>query len=105
MPATTLTNSVIEGEYRARTPRSGKLAAEAAQLFPGGVVHDSRYFKPYGPYVERAAGARKWDVDGNEYVDYSGGHGALLPGHHHPDVPPPMADPLARGPPFAPTHR
>ena len=29
----------------------------------------------------RAAGPRKWDVDGNEYVDYFGGHGALLLGH------------------------
>jgi glutamate-1-semialdehyde 2,1-aminomutase len=28
----------------------------------------------------------KWDVDGNEYVDYFGGHGALILGHGHPDV-------------------
>ena len=37
-------------------------------------------------YIERAQGARKWDVDGNEYVDYFGGHGALLLGHNHPVV-------------------
>jgi hypothetical protein len=42
--------------------------------------------KPYGIYVERAKGARKWDVDGSEYVDYFGGHGALLLGHNHPSV-------------------
>lgn len=104
MPDTTLTNSVIEGEYRARTPGSAKLAAEAAQLFPGGIVHDSRYLKPYGTYVERAAGARKWDVDGNEYVDYSGGHGALLLGHNHPEVARAIAQALARGTHFGANH-
>jgi len=31
-------------------------------------------------------GSRKWDVDGHEYVDYFGGHGALLLGHAHPAV-------------------
>jgi len=36
--------------------------------------------------VERASGSRKWDVDGNEYVDYLGGHGALILGHNHPAV-------------------
>ena len=34
----------------------------------------------------RAKGPRKWDVDGNEYVDYFGGHGAMLLGHSHPAV-------------------
>ena len=104
MPDSTPTNSVIEGEYRARTPRSAKLAAEAAELFPGGIVHDSRYFKPYGPYVERAAGPRKWDVDGNEYVDYAGGHGALLLGHNHPDVARAIAEALGRGTHFGANH-
>jgi glutamate-1-semialdehyde 2,1-aminomutase len=42
--------------------------------------------RPYPLYVERAAGSRKWDVDGNEYVDYFGGHGALILGHCHPAV-------------------
>src|SRR5204863_9259959 len=41
---------------------------------------------PYPIYVARAAGPRKWDVDGNEYVDYFGGHGALLFGHCHAPV-------------------
>ncbi len=45
-----------------------------------------RYLEPHPPYVERAAGSRKWDADGNEYVDYFGGHGALLLGHNHPAV-------------------
>ena len=40
----------------------------------------------YSIHVAKAKGARKWDVDGNEYVDYFGGHGAMLLGHSHPAV-------------------
>ena len=31
-------------------------------------------------------GSRMWDVDGNEYIDYVGGAGALILGHSHPSV-------------------
>ena len=86
MPDTNLTNSKIVAAYRERTPGSASLAAKAQELLPSGIAHDARFMKPYGIYVERAKGARKWDVDGNEYVDYFGGHGALLLGHNHPSV-------------------
>lgn len=81
-----LSNSGIVQAYRAKTPSSAALAAEAEALLPSGIVHDARYLEPYGIYVARAEGSRKWDRDGNEYVDYTGGHGALLLGHGHPDV-------------------
>jgi glutamate-1-semialdehyde 2,1-aminomutase len=73
-------------EYNSRTRRSRELAQEACASFPGGIVHDARFFRPHPIYAERAAGSRKWDVDGNEYVDYVGGHGAMLLGHAHPRV-------------------
>ena len=81
-----LSNSKIVANYREKTPSSERLAGEARALFPSGITHDSRYLQPYGIYVTRGQGARKWDADGNEYVDYFGGHGALLLGHNHPDV-------------------
>ena len=81
-----LSNSRIIAAYREKTPSSERLAAEAKGMFPSGVTHDSRHIDPYGIYVERAQGARKWDVDGNEYIDYFGGHGALILGHNHPEV-------------------
>lgn len=80
------TNSQIVAAYREKTPQSALLAKQAGTVFPSGIVHDSRHTLPYGIYVKRAAGARKWDADDNEYVDYYGGHGALLLGHSHPDV-------------------
>ena len=82
----TLTNSKIVAAYRERTPKSASLATKAQELLPSGIAHDARYMKPYGIYVDHAKGPRKWDVDGNEYVDYFGGHGALLLGHNHPSV-------------------
>ena len=81
-----LTNSRIETEYRARTTGSAKLYGEARQVIPAGLTHDSRTLLPYPIYAARGAGPRKWDVDGNGYVDYFGGHGALLLGHAHPAV-------------------
>lgn len=81
-----LTNSKVESAYRERTRRSAQLYAEACKVIPAGLTHDSRTLLPYPVYAARAAGARKWDADGNEYVDYFGGHGALLLGHAHPAV-------------------
>ena len=82
----TRTNSKIEAEYRARTRRSAELYEQACKVLPAGLTHDSRTLLPYPIYAARASGPRKWDVDGNEYVDYFGGHGALLLGHGHPAV-------------------
>lgn len=92
-----LENSRIIAEYRRRTPTSARLAEEARQVFPSGVTHDGRFLQPYPIFVERAAGSHKWDVDGNEYVDYAGGHGALLLGHNHPQVVAAVREQLARG--------
>jgi len=86
MPDDFLSNSAIVAAYREKTPESARLAKAARQLFPSGVTHDVRFLKPYGIYVERAQGAHKWDADGNEYVDYVGGHGAMLLGHSHPKI-------------------
>ena len=82
----TRTNSRIEAEYRGRTRRSAELYARARKVIPAGLTHDSRTLLPYPIYAARASGPRKWDVDGNEYVDYFGGHGALLLGHGHAAV-------------------
>src|SRR5204863_9000675 len=82
----TRTNSKIEAEYRGRTRRSAELYEQACKVIPAGLTHDSRTLLPYPIYAARAKGPRKWDVDGNEYVDYFGGHGAMLLGHSHPAV-------------------
>ena len=60
------TNSPIIAAFVAHTPGSAEAYAEARTHFPGGVTHDTRFVRPHPIAVARAAGARKWDVDGNE---------------------------------------
>ncbi len=84
--ATARTNSKVEAEFRKRTTKSAALYERARKVIPAGLTHDSRTLLPYPIYAARASGPRKWDVDGNSYVDFFGGHGALLLGHGNPDV-------------------
>jgi glutamate-1-semialdehyde 2,1-aminomutase len=105
MNAAVATERDLEAAYRAKTPGSEALADQARVLFPSGVTHDSRHLIPYGIYVDRAEGSRKWDVDGNEYVDYAGGHGALLLGHCRPEVMAAAHAALEKGTHFGANHR
>lgn len=91
----------IERAYRDATPGSAALAQQAAPLMPSGITHDSRHIAPYGLFMSHAEGAHKWDVDGNRYIDYFGGHGALLLGHNHPDVTAAARAQLGKGTHFA----
>ncbi|MBM3532781.1 MAG: aminotransferase class III-fold pyridoxal phosphate-dependent enzyme [Alphaproteobacteria bacterium] len=103
-PAQWLSNSLIVSRYREKTPGSERLSKQASDLFPSGLTHDSRYLEPYALYVEKAQGAHKWDVDGNEYVDYFGGHGALLLGHNHPEVTKAVQEQIAKGSHYGASH-
>src|SRR5436190_1465174 len=68
----------------AKRSRSDALFAEALNYIPGGVNSPVRAFRAVGGepfFVERAAGAHIWDVDGNEYIDYVGTWGPAILGH------------------------
>jgi glutamate-1-semialdehyde 2,1-aminomutase len=70
--------------YKDQRPKAVALYGEAKGVLAGGVGHDVRH-NPVAPmYIEYARGSRKWDVDGNEYIDYGMGNAALLLGHSHP---------------------
>jgi len=99
-----LSNSPIDARYLEKTPGSADLAAQAETIFPSGIVHDGRFFEPYGIYVDHAKGARKWDVDGNEYIDYFGGHGALILGHNPPEMVAAVTGALQDGTHFGANH-
>ena len=89
--------TTILEEYIARHPGSAQRYAEATRIFPGGVTHDNRYAQPFPLYLTHGSGPHKWDVDGNEYIDYVSGHGALLLGHSHPAVVAAVAEQITRG--------
>lgn len=90
--------------YLRATPGSAALAAAADKVLPGGVVTDTRAFDPYGIYVTRAEGTRKWDVDGNQYVDFFGGHGANILGHSPPVLVDAVREAIPRGVQYAANH-
>src|SRR5258706_764533 len=96
--------SKILATYLARTAGAAALNRKAGGLLPGGIVHDSRRMSPYGIYGDRAQGSHKWDIDGNEYVDYYGGHGSLLLGHQHPQVLAAIQKQLGKGMHLAASH-
>jgi len=69
--------------------RSQALFAEALRHLPGGVNSPVRAFRAVGGepfFVDRAAGARVWDVDGHACVDYVGTWGPAILGHAHPRI-------------------
>jgi glutamate-1-semialdehyde 2,1-aminomutase len=91
-----------------RTTRSAQLFAEAKALIPGGVNSPVRAFRGVGGtprFLDRGAGARVWDVDGNEYIDYVLSWGPLILGHAHPAIVEAIQSQAARGTSFgAPTE-
>jgi glutamate-1-semialdehyde 2,1-aminomutase len=87
----------------ASTSRSAELMARAELLFPGGVNSPVRAFRAVGGVprvIERASGARLWDVDGNELIDYIGSWGPMILGHAHPAVLAALMEAAARGTSF-----
>jgi glutamate-1-semialdehyde 2,1-aminomutase len=71
------------------TTKSNELFAEAQEHMPGGVNSPVRAFKSVGRdplYIKSAKGAKMFDVDGNEFIDYIGSWGPMILGHAHERV-------------------
>jgi len=88
--------------------RSEAAFAAARQVIPGGVNSPVRAFRSVGStplFIDRGAGSRVWDIDGNEYLDYVLSWGPLILGHAHPEVVEATTAALQRGTSFgAPTE-
>lgn len=87
--------------------RSAALYRRALKVLPGGVNSPVRAMRAIGReplFVERAAGAELFDVDGNRYVDYVCSWGPLIHGHAHPEILAAVTSAAGRGTSFgAPT--
>jgi glutamate-1-semialdehyde 2,1-aminomutase len=78
-----------EAELRLRYPRSRQLYERARRVIPGGIHLSGKAlvdFETTPSYFERGRGARLYDVDGHEYVDYLMAFGAQLLGYAQPEV-------------------
>ncbi|MCC7496352.1 MAG: glutamate-1-semialdehyde 2,1-aminomutase [Bryobacterales bacterium] len=89
--------------------RSQSLLERAERYIPGGVNSPVRAFRSVGgtpPFIARGAGARLFDVDGNEYIDYVLSWGPLILGHRAAPVAEALREALECGTSFgAPTER
>src|SRR5437588_532044 len=80
--------------------RSSQLFRAAQKRIPGGVNSPVRAFRHVGAdpfFIERAQGAKIWDIDGNEYLDYVGSWGPAILGHAPKVVVDAVRDAAARG--------
>ncbi|OLS27050.1 MAG: Glutamate-1-semialdehyde 2,1-aminomutase [Candidatus Heimdallarchaeota archaeon LC_3] len=65
------------------------LLDRAKKVMPGGVSSPVRAFKAVGGFpkiIKKASGAKIYDIDGNEFIDYCMSFGPLIAGHAHPKI-------------------
>ncbi len=76
----------IEEVYRRRTPRSKKIIKNGENYVPGGDMRISVWFEPYPTVMSKGDGCRLYDVDGNDYLDFSNNWTSMILGNNHPKV-------------------
>src|SRR3954470_2717602 len=69
-----------------RTRRSGEYFERAKRVMPAGVPSQFQRNDPWPTYLTRGQGAKVWDVDGNEYLDFHNGFGVMCVGHANPTI-------------------
>lgn len=84
-------------DYKAKTARSRQLYEEALRVMPGGNSRSTIFFDPYPFYIARGEGARIWDADGAERLDFNGNYTSLILGHANPSVVKAIQDAAGRG--------
>jgi len=65
---------------------SKKLFLRAKKVIPSGINSPVRLYDPYPFFVKKANGSVIWDVEGNRYLDFCNGYGALLLGHRRKEI-------------------
>lgn len=76
-----MTSAAVQG---GKFDTSRELLRRASESLACGVSSPFRAKAPVPLYFRDARGARLWDVDGNEYIDYALAWGPLILGHCHP---------------------
>jgi glutamate-1-semialdehyde 2,1-aminomutase len=84
-----------------RTGWSSEMYERARRSMAGGVPSSYQVREPWPIYLKEGRGAKVWDVDGNEYIDFHNGFGSMVQGHAHPAIVKAVQDRVARGTHFA----
>ncbi|HEX6287062.1 MAG TPA: aspartate aminotransferase family protein [Acidimicrobiia bacterium] len=102
--ASTVLDELIQEEeatFVERSPKAAEYAARANRILPGGVTSSWQISRPRPIWIEEGSGSRVRDVDGNEFIDYHGGYGAMLAGHAHPAIVAAVTERVRKGTHFA----
>ncbi len=87
----------LEPKHRASIEYREKVREHVA----GGVASSWQAAPPHAIFIDRGEGNRIWDLDGNEYIDYHLGYGAMVVGHAHPAIVDAIRRQAGRGTHFA----
>ena len=79
-------NQNVADVYRQRTPKSMQVIDNACKYVPDGDMRISIWFEPYPTVMDRGDSCRLYDVDGNEYLDFSNNWTSMVLGNNHPKV-------------------
>jgi glutamate-1-semialdehyde 2,1-aminomutase len=90
-----------EAEFNARHTGSREMTERARKSLAGGVASSWQSTDPHPIWLADGRGSKVTDVDGNEYVDFHNGYGAVAVGHAHPKIAEAISDRIGRGSHFA----
>lgn len=76
----------MKDEYAALHPASQAMFERGRTVLAGGTSHNYRQASPFPLYWKYGQGARLWDIDGREYVDYALNGASALIGHGDPRI-------------------
>ncbi|MBS1892382.1 MAG: aminotransferase class III-fold pyridoxal phosphate-dependent enzyme, partial [Actinobacteria bacterium] len=84
-----------------RTQGSKAMFERARASLSGGIASSYQARAPWPIYLERGAGSKAWDVDGNELYDFHNGFGSMVQGHANEAIGRAIADRYHKGTHFA----
>lgn len=85
--------------------KSAEMLSRAKKVLAGGVSSEFRkYNHPHAIFYTHGKGSHLFDVDGNDYLDFTLSQGPLILGHSHPHVLKSVADYSEEGQLFAGQH-
>ena len=91
-------------EIRAKSPRSLSVWQQNRTVMPAGVGSLFRLADPFPMVIKRASGARVWDVDDNEYLDFMLGFSVMILGNAPDEVQAAIQETLSGGTHYGQCH-
>lgn len=79
-------NNKIKEIYQQRTQRSREILKDASKYVPDGDMRISVWFEPYPTVMTKGDGCHLYDVNGNDYLDFSNNWTSMVLGNNHSKV-------------------